>query len=366
MLPLNRLLAARIQRASAAMMREKDARVRLTSELVAGARAVKALAWEPALLAGIEAARARELRQLRARKCLDAVCVYLWATTQPLFAVLTFGLMAWRGGELRPGAVFTSLALFNMLIAPLNALPWVVNGAVEAAVSLRRLEAFLLLPRRDDGWAAPAEAAPARRAEADGGGVGPAEGEEGAAPPRSVWRPEPAAPPFAPPPPPAVYRRGGGGAGAEAQREELDAARAFAIFENATFAWRGRAALQNVTLTIPAGRLTAVVGEVGSGKSSLLAALLGEPDLVSGRALVDAAALKPAGGGGAGFVPQAPWAVAGTVRDNVLMGAPLDEDWLRDVLHAAALDVDLAAMPRGGLTRVGDAGATLSGGQRQR
>jgi hypothetical protein len=53
----------------------------------------------------------------------------------------------------RPSVVFTCLALFNVLIAPLNAFPWVVNGVVEAFVSLRRIQAYLLLPQRSNEWA---------------------------------------------------------------------------------------------------------------------------------------------------------------------------------------------------------------------
>jgi hypothetical protein len=49
--------------------------------------------------------------------------------------------------------VFTCLALFNVLIAPLNAFPWVVNGVVEAFVSLRRIQAYLLLPQLSNEWA---------------------------------------------------------------------------------------------------------------------------------------------------------------------------------------------------------------------
>jgi ABC-type multidrug transport system fused ATPase/permease subunit len=88
-------------------------------------------------------ARHKELSALAVRKYLDALCVYFWAATQLLFSVLTFGLMALLGQPLTPSVVFTSLALFNVLIAPLNAFPWVINGVVEAFVSINRLEAFL-------------------------------------------------------------------------------------------------------------------------------------------------------------------------------------------------------------------------------
>lgn len=55
-------------------------------------------------------------------------------------SLLTFGLFVCLGHDLTAPTVFTSLALFNVLIGPLNAFPWVLNGVVEAIVSLRRLE----------------------------------------------------------------------------------------------------------------------------------------------------------------------------------------------------------------------------------
>ncbi|GBF90620.1 hypothetical protein Rsub_03192 [Raphidocelis subcapitata] len=352
MLPINRLLAGRIQKASIQMMAHKDERVSLMAELLHGVRVVKALSWEPAFVSRLGRARRLELRQLAVRKYLDAMCVYFWAATQLLFSVLTFGLMALLGIELRPSVVFTSLALFNMLIAPLNSIPWVINGIVEAFVSIRRLRAFLSLPQHAAAWAAAplSSRSPRPPPAAVAGRPGPAGGGGGAA----------GAAPLSPGEAAARQRV------AEAEKRELRAEGAVAILENATFAWREtqRAVLHDVTCSVPAGRLTVVVGEVGAGKSSVLAALLGELRLSRGRAAVDAAELF--GPGGVGYVGQAPWVVGGTVRDNVLMGEPYDPEWLQQVLHAAALDTDLAALPAGDLTRVGDRGSTLSGGQRQR
>lgn len=74
----------------------------------------------------------------------------------------------------------------------------------------------------------------------------------------------------------------------------------------------------------------------------------------------------PAGRIRCGYVGQSPWVIGGTVRDNVLLGAPMDEARYRSVLHACALLPDVAAMPHGDLTRVGDRGTSLSGGQRAR
>ena len=85
-------------------------------------------------------ARHGELQALAARKYLDAMCVYFWAATPILMSLFTFGLFVLLGHNLTATIVFTSLSLFNVLIAPLNSFPWVVNGIVEAIVSVRRLQ----------------------------------------------------------------------------------------------------------------------------------------------------------------------------------------------------------------------------------
>ena len=88
----------------------------------------------------IQTARTGELQALAVRKYLDALCVFFWAVTSLLFSLATFGTFILLGHELSATAVFTSLALFNVLIAPLNAFPWVINGIVEAVVSVQRLQ----------------------------------------------------------------------------------------------------------------------------------------------------------------------------------------------------------------------------------
>lgn len=90
--------------------------------------------------AQVEEARQGELAALAVRKYLDALCVYFWAATSLLTSILTFSLFVLLGHALTAEIVFTSLALFGVLIAPLNSFPWVINGCVEAVVSVRRLE----------------------------------------------------------------------------------------------------------------------------------------------------------------------------------------------------------------------------------
>ena len=106
------------------------------------------------------------------------------------------------------------------------------------------------------------------------------------------------------------------------------------------------------------GTLVAVVGSVGSGKTSLLCSLVGVGTTITrGTAwCVDSL----------GYVPQAPFVLSGTVLDNILMGRALDEQRLQHATAAAAFDADLRLMPRRLQTEIGERGVTLSGGQKQR
>lgn len=98
-------------------------------------------------------ARQGEFQALATRKYLDALCVYFWVATSLLFSLFTFGLFVLLGHRLTAEVVFTSLALFNVLIAPLNSFPWVLNGTVEAVVSVRRLQGFLSSWETKSDWA---------------------------------------------------------------------------------------------------------------------------------------------------------------------------------------------------------------------
>ncbi|KAF8063051.1 ABCC13 [Scenedesmus sp. PABB004] len=375
LIPVNRLIAQRIQAASAEMMAAKDRRLALMGELLANMAAVKALGWEDVLGDKVARLRARELSALARRKYLDACCVYFWAATQLLLSGTTFGLMVLLGQPLRPSVVFTCLALFNVLIAPLNALPWVVNGVVEAAVSLARVQAFLLLPQRRAEWAYPAALLPRMRALHVRRAAGADAGADAGA--RWGWRRRAE-------PRPTSAPGGGGSSGegseqrrkgsiAEAQAISMAAAAASlergvaAHFCGASFAWARSLppCLSELNLSLPAACLTAVVGEVGSGKSSLLAALLGELELVAGSARLPHQ-LRARGGAPpprVAFVGQAPWLMRGSVRDNVCLGAEFDAELMGEIMHAVGLDQDLAS---GDLTPVGDGGRGLSGGQRLR
>ena len=124
-------------------MAAKDMRVRLLSDLIYSIRLVKMQSWENIFRRKVGELRSEEVRQLSKVKYLDAACVYFWATTPVLLSVILFGIFAYTGEALTAAKVFTSLSLINMLIFPLNAYPWVINGTMEGWVSLGRLQKLI-------------------------------------------------------------------------------------------------------------------------------------------------------------------------------------------------------------------------------
>ncbi|XP_066999504.1 ATP-binding cassette sub-family C member 4 [Anabrus simplex] len=115
--------------------------------------------------------------------------------------------------------------------------------------------------------------------------------------------------------------------------------------------------LQDISLAVRPGQLCAIIGPVGSGKSSLLHALLGELPLSSGSMHI---------GGKIAYSSQEPWIFVGSVRQNILFGQPYNPEKYREVVRVCALKRDFEMFPYGDRTLVGEKGISLSGGQRAR
>ena len=116
-------------------------------------------------------------------------------------------------------------------------------------------------------------------------------------------------------------------------------------------------ALKNVTLNVCKGEILAITGPVGSGKSSLLTAVLGEIPVREGTISYY---------GKVAYVPQIPWVFSGTVRENILFGLPFNEEKFQQIVGVCGLTEDLAVFSNRDLTEIGQRGATLSGGQKAR
>ncbi|XP_043649909.1 ATP-binding cassette sub-family C member Sur isoform X2 [Drosophila teissieri] len=130
------------------------------------------------------------------------------------------------------------------------------------------------------------------------------------------------------------------------------------------FTWQPQSQMPVVQLHVPGiivpkGKLTIVVGKNGSGKTSLLSALLMEMPLLAGNMFWHKTCTIS-------YVSQQPWLLNDTIRENILFGESFRPKRYDFVLEACALKPDIELMPRGDLTIIGERGINISGGQRQR
>ncbi|UKZ54381.1 hypothetical protein TrVGV298_008189 [Trichoderma virens] len=134
-------------------------------------------------------------------------------------------------------------------------------------------------------------------------------------------------------------------------------------FQSADISWfpknhQGKVILRNLNFSIPAG-FTAIVGPVGSGKSSLLASIIGETTIISGEMQSHITSRVA-------FCSQKPWLTNDTIKRSIIGELEFDQAWFNYVVQCCALREDLNNLPDGVMTIVGENGSSLSGGQRQR
>ncbi|KAG4079388.1 hypothetical protein HA402_008080 [Bradysia odoriphaga] len=312
LIPINRWIAVKIGAYSQKLMDAKDKRVSMTNEALAGVKQIKLLAWEDIFIRKIQNCRKEELKFLSKRKYLDALCVYFWATTPVLMCLLTFGVSVLLGNPLTAASTFTSVALLNMLIGPLNAFPWVLNGLIEAWVSLKRVQELIDVEDID-----------LKSYYSDGPHVQPGRTNK-----------------------PTVFRAENASFGFVKKRNRDN--------EHAT-----DFVLDTVNVDIREGELICVEGPVGGGKSSFLMAIMAGMELNSGTVCLQDV------NNGFGYVGQIPWLQRGTIRENIIWGSVYDENRYSKVLFACALNDDIETLG-GDEVGVGEGGRTLSGGQRAR
>ncbi|KAJ3302897.1 hypothetical protein HDV03_004469 [Kappamyces sp. JEL0829] len=130
-----------------------------------------------------------------------------------------------------------------------------------------------------------------------------------------------------------------------------------ASIQDGDFSYGDDTVLKNINFSVTRGSVTAVVGRVGCGKSSLLNALLGEMVQVGGNVHCN---------GSVAYTAQQPWILNMSLRDNILFGKEFDEKEYTRVVDACALRPDLASFQNGDSTLIGPKGINLSGGQKAR
>ncbi|KAL9612812.1 MAG: hypothetical protein Q9167_002595 [Letrouitia subvulpina] len=297
-----------------------DQRVSLTQEVLQSVRFVKYFGWETSFLERIGQIRKREIWSIQIllaiRNAINAVSMSL-----PIFAsMLSFITYSLSHHALDPAPIFSSLALFNSLRMPLNLLPMVIGQVIDAWASIGRIQDFLLAEEQKDEF------------------IWDMEGKSAVSMENAQFTWERS---VTPDQPPTKSARGKGQASSSSS--SLTNVEPFQ--------------LQNMNFSIGRNELVAVIGGVGSGKSSLLAALAGDMRRVTGSVTV---------GASRAFCPQYAWIQNTTVRENILFGKGYNRKWYDAVIDACALQPDLGILPHGDQTEIGERGITLSGGQKQR
>lgn len=323
-MPLNIFIAKQFSKMQKKVMAATDVRIHTTNEILQNIRIIKYFAWEQRFGQIVSEKRAVEMKALRDKYILYTLAATVWFGVPLLitfFSFLLYTVVEKR--PLIPSVAFTALSLFGILRYPLDQLADMIAHVQESKVSVDRVEEFLnedetekyeqLLQGSNDNNGDPI--------------IG---------------------------------------------------------FDKATLTWGGKdvqkadgqTAFRMIDMDIRfvIGRLNVIVGPTGSGKTSLLMALLGEMTLIQGSVFL------PGGHSretlredpethlteSIAYCAQQAWLANDTIKQNILFAAPLDESRYRSVIAACALERDLEILDNGDSTLVGDKGITLSGGQKQR
>ncbi|XP_043959113.1 ATP-binding cassette sub-family C member 3 isoform X2 [Gambusia affinis] len=225
LIPFNAVIAMKTRAYQVEQMQHKDARIKLMNEILNGIKVLKLYAWENSFKEKILAIRQKELIVLRKTAYLGALSTMAWTSAPFLVALTTFAVFVTvdEKNVLDAEKAFVSLSLFNILRFPLNMLPQVISGLVQASVSLKRIQNFLSHDELD---------------------------------PNSV------------------------------DRKTSSEFAVSVVNGKFTWAKEDEPVLDNINVMVPQGSLVAVVGHVGCGKSSLISALLGDMEKVEGEVSV--------------------------------------------------------------------------------
>ncbi|XP_037884220.1 multidrug resistance-associated protein 1 isoform X13 [Glossina fuscipes] len=295
LIPLNGVIANRIKTYQIRQMKYKDDRVKLMNEVLSGIKVLKLYAWEPSFEKKVLEIRDKEIATLKSTAYLNASTSFLWSCAPFLVSLATFTTYVLVSDEnhLTATKIFVGLSLFDIINLPLIAIPMLMVDIVETQVSVNRINKFMNSEELD---------------------------------PNNVQHDSTKPHPL--------------------------------IIENGSFSWGDdESTLKNINIEVKKNTLCAIVGTVGSGKSSILQSFLGEMDKISG--IVNTV-------GSIAYVPQQAWIQNATFRENILFGKPYDRRRYNRVINACALKPDIDILSAGDLTEIGEKGINLSGGQKQR
>ncbi|KAJ1566910.1 hypothetical protein HK405_007953, partial [Cladochytrium tenue] len=340
-----------------ALKNSRDRRVNAMNELLQGIKIIKLFAWEEQFEKKIDGLREEELKNMFDAFFAASMTRVLWFSAPILTTLVTLAsYTVVAGKELDPTIAFTSLALFNLLRGPMQMFPDTLVSLLDTWVSFQRIDNFLKEDELEEFTNSSSNMIK---------GFNPSTrlGFESAS---FRWTTKKKPPPidrssvisglFSAIPFFSKKKANTTSLNPPDQDQEDQASNTFNLID--------------VDLWFPPKKLTVVVGATGSGKSSLVMALLGEMRRTHGRRScpTDApvaesfAAYSP----GVAYVSQVAWLANATIRENILFGLKFDADRYAKVIAACALEKDLENLDGGDQTEVGEKGINLSGGQKQR
>ncbi|KAI7827693.1 hypothetical protein BC939DRAFT_87437 [Gamsiella multidivaricata] len=342
--PVQYLLSFYTARINAMATISTTARIHIMSELLTAIKLIKFYAWESYFRDRVTRVRAKEMRELRRGmylKITSFALVFAAPVVTTLACICVYELSDSRGlrGDIKASVVFTTLSLFNTLRYPLIMLPIAVKTTLGALLSFDRLDGFLRLPE--------VEPLPVH-GEADT----VHSGRSGSGSSHIVADG-------------LVMNGSTSGSGDAKEMERLalrrEISRLRIYIKDADFGWpesqESNPTLKFISMSVKPGELVAIVGDVGSGKSSTLAAIMGQIKLVAGDRAVH---------GTLAYVPHDAWLVNASLKENILFGSPFNRQKYNDILRVCALNRDLTLLSAGDETEIGERGINLSQGQRQR
>ncbi|KAJ2358340.1 hypothetical protein GGF43_000870 [Coemansia sp. RSA 2618] len=403
--PLTKLMVKYLVKYQRQLMKLDDERVTMLTEVFYGIRAVKLFGWQSRFVAKVRAKRNEELSAWWRLMLLQLPVSFVRSLTTSVILVAILAIYALVfGNALTADVVFPSITVFSMVSATFNGIPGMFRWMAGCYVSLKRIESFMvqsqvqsLAERVDmsagstDGEIGFVDASFVWSIETAAEGSSDSSKLDGAALPNTMELAASEQTPLASSRPSTSYGTASQSVGDDEIDEAPTPVTAVADRPHSPDDGKARAGmvsfkLSDITLRFPVGGMSIVVGPTGSGKSSLLAALIGEMSLTQGRIILPTTdprvldaqlqnckyreVIELASQGpvmtDVAYVSQEAWLRNATIRENVLFGEPYDAERYEEVLRVCALKPDLRLLAAGDRTEIGERGITLSGGQKQR
>ncbi|KAK8793382.1 hypothetical protein WA158_004741 [Blastocystis sp. Blastoise] len=294
-----------------------DERIKLLNEILMGIRIIKYYCWEKPFLKKVDKIREKELVQVCNMHILMTINAEILIQIVPyIVPFVIFALYSSATGQsLTPSMIFTLLSLFDLLRNPFRTIPFCLLQFIQFNVSLKRINNFLSLDEVDNNIVLHDLLSTSQVEYIDEFGN------------KQI---------------------------VDHYNSNEDAI----VIQDGSFAWGdGDNVLKDINLKVKKGSLVAVVGRVGSGKTSFVSALIGEMTKNSGCCIVN---------GSVSFASQQAWMVNDTVRGNILFGKEFEEERYKRALHVCCMEDDLKVLKGGEMCEIGERGINLSGGQKAR